>query len=264
MSLLLPKGLEKFLKILEDYSNRNNLDLSEILEEYLGIAYLGGEELRYQQTPPELIPFASQGVDGVHYGYVIHAPEIPQSDYPIGELCPMDDDGVLLCGENTNIAIENLLSFQLETNDYSNEVHRDFIKELHKYKIKASKLKANRMYDKNGNGKKVKPLIPKNYKHIPTMDGIGALAPIDTFSKTKLAVYEISDINIFEKFIIYSEEAINKGLYGDALYYLKELYWNNWTENNKINIILGLLEKTYRALNREVYASINKKNIAEN
>jgi hypothetical protein len=48
------------------------------------------------------------------------------------------------------------------------------------------------------------------------------------------------------------------------LYYLKELYWNNWTENNKINIILGLLEKTYRALNREVYASIIKKNIAEN
>lgn len=43
------------------------------------------------------------------------------------------------------------------------------------------------------------------------------------------------------------------------MYYLKELYWNEWTDDKKLIIISGLLEKTYIALNREVYASIIKK-----
>jgi len=40
--------------------------------------YWSGEygDFRYQQTPPELFPIAMTGVDGGHFGYLIHAPEL--------------------------------------------------------------------------------------------------------------------------------------------------------------------------------------------
>lgn len=50
--------------------------------------------------------------------------------------------------------------------------------------------------------------------------------------------------------------AIKKGLYGDALYYLKELYWYNWIFRERLTNISGLLSKVYIALNREEYATI--------
>ena len=51
---------------------------------------LAGDEQRYTQTPPELFPIAGTGVDGGHFGYVILAPELVASDYPIARFEPMD------------------------------------------------------------------------------------------------------------------------------------------------------------------------------
>jgi hypothetical protein len=73
--------------------------------------YLAGEEARYPSTPPEMFPIAAMGVDGVHYGYVIHAPELSAADYPLGHLCPMDAEGVSLLGMNTLEAIETEVSW---------------------------------------------------------------------------------------------------------------------------------------------------------
>ncbi len=261
MNSLLPNSMVNLLNIIKNYSEQNNMEYGRILEDYFGFAYLGGDELRYQNTPPELMSFAAQGVDGVHYGYVIHVPEMPRSDYPVGIFCPMDDEGVVLCGENTVLALENLLSYQIDLNDYSGIEHKRLIKELSKHNIKPTKAKANRMYDRRGNGKRIRPEIPNNYFYIQTSDGIGALAPKDTFSKSKLAKYDISDVDIYDKFIIKSADAVKYDLYGDALYYLKELYWNNWMYNDKLNIISDLLYKVYKALNREVFASIIKNGV---
>jgi len=44
-----------------------------------------GGDARYGQTPPQLFPVAMTGVDGGHYGYVIHAPVLALSDYPIAQ-----------------------------------------------------------------------------------------------------------------------------------------------------------------------------------
>lgn len=56
----------------------------------LGI-YLTDWSFNYLNTPPELFTVATLGVDGVHFGYVIHAPELTARDYPAGEFSPMDD-----------------------------------------------------------------------------------------------------------------------------------------------------------------------------
>jgi hypothetical protein len=57
---------------------------------------LAGDEQRYTQTPPELFPIAATGVDGGHFGYVIHAPELVASDCPIARFEPMDSGGAYL------------------------------------------------------------------------------------------------------------------------------------------------------------------------
>src|SRR5690349_20939581 len=45
-------------------------------------------DCRYPNTPFELIPFGDLGVDGAHYGFVVHAPELTSDEYPIGLFNP--------------------------------------------------------------------------------------------------------------------------------------------------------------------------------
>jgi len=71
---------------------------------------LADERQRYQQTPPELFPIAGTGVDGGHFGYVIHAPELALSDYPIARFEPMDGTGAYLLGASTFEAVETEIS----------------------------------------------------------------------------------------------------------------------------------------------------------
>src|SRR5215472_503603 len=52
----------------------------ERLEDVLGWVP-AGDDMRYDGTPPELFPIAGTGVDGGHFGYVIHAPELPACDH---------------------------------------------------------------------------------------------------------------------------------------------------------------------------------------
>ena len=66
--------------------------------------------LRYEQTPPELFPIAWTGVDGGHFGYVIRAPELTLSDYPIARFDPMDSVGAYLLGASTFEAVETEIS----------------------------------------------------------------------------------------------------------------------------------------------------------
>jgi hypothetical protein len=65
---------------------------------------------RYQQTPPELFPLAMTGVDGGHFGYLIHAPELALSVYPIACFEPMDSNGAYLLGTSTFEAVETEIS----------------------------------------------------------------------------------------------------------------------------------------------------------
>src|SRR3712207_6249361 len=92
-----PPAFREILLRLAEVASSNQSSVEDLFYQLTG-TYLCATEYRYQQTPPELFTLAHMGVDGVHYGYVIHAPELPASDYPIGEMCPMDDEGVFLVG----------------------------------------------------------------------------------------------------------------------------------------------------------------------
>ncbi|HMQ49775.1 MAG TPA: hypothetical protein PKA00_20035 [Saprospiraceae bacterium] len=61
----------------------------------------------YKQTPIELFPFSSIDPGGIHYGFVIHTAE--DDDYRAGEICPMDDDGVVVISNHTTDLFQNFL-----------------------------------------------------------------------------------------------------------------------------------------------------------
>jgi hypothetical protein len=52
----------------------------------------------------------STRVDGEHFGYLIHAPNLALSDYPIAGFAPMDRNGAYLLGPSTFVAVETEIS----------------------------------------------------------------------------------------------------------------------------------------------------------
>jgi len=153
----------------------------------------------YDLSPPELFPFAATGVDGGHFGYVIHAPELPAADYPVGRFEPSDhDNGVNLLGATTFEAAETMLSFRMKCDrefglfrsPFSSEWWPDVAVRLRALGMEPDLAKAGRNYE-NGNGKPVTPvLIPDGWRHVPSADGVGVLAPAALFRPAPLPAVE--------------------------------------------------------------------------
>ena len=164
-------------------------------------SHLTDHEIRdgYDLSPPELFPFAATGCDGGHFGYVIHAPELPAMDYPIGQFEPSDHDyGVYLLGTTTCEAAETELSSQMQCDQeyglfrspFSSEWWPEVAARLRGLGIEPELAKAGRNFE-NGNGKPVTPIvIPEGWRHVPSSDGIGVLAPTALFHPAPLPALE--------------------------------------------------------------------------
>jgi hypothetical protein len=155
----------------------------------------------YALSPPELFPCAASGVDGGHFGYVIHVPELSATDYPVGRFEPSDyDEGVYLLGATTFEAFETELSSQMKY-DLNSEFRRqrrskqvewwpEAVARLRALGIDPDPAKAGRNYE-NGSGKPVSPsIIPEGWRHVPSTDGIGVLAPAALFHPAPLPALE--------------------------------------------------------------------------
>jgi len=247
-----PLPFAKFLITLYEFSKRDNQNCAALFERLTG-QMLDGVNARYQQTPPELFPIASMGVDGVHFGYVIHAPEVNEDDYPIGEICPMDDEGVILVGNTTEEALENFVGYVLASEDDKKQV--DEILELCKVLgLQPSRENNKIRYLNQGKSFPVIPKIPASWVHIPTSDGIGVLAPPDNFRHEPLASIE----NPFEpaEYLGYADRALLDNFPATALYYLREGFWNNWTNLVAARNLSGRMVQAYVELDRPQLAEI--------
>jgi hypothetical protein len=80
----IPKSFIIFLEQANGFSIRNSVDIDFFLFEMFEILRIEGYSARYQQTPPEFFPFASNGNGGEHFGFIIHT--IEEKDYPAGYL----------------------------------------------------------------------------------------------------------------------------------------------------------------------------------
>src|SRR5262249_38255821 len=119
----------------------------------------------YDLAPPELFPFAATGVDGGHFGYVVHAPELTATDHPVGRFEPSDPDGgVYLLDTTTFEAFETELSFQMQCDQefglfrspFASDWWPEVAARLRALGIEPDPAKAGRNYE-NDNGKPVTP-----------------------------------------------------------------------------------------------------------
>ncbi len=253
-----------FLELFRVFYEHSGHDLNETPNLFWKVTgmILDDESGRYSQTPPELFPIGCFGVDGVHYGYVIHAPELEMTDYPIGEFCPMDSDGAFLLGQNTLEAFENLISWKLRYLLRSAPEGEEYLALLEMSKI-VNRLgiypaaeKGGRQFGPDGNGFPVRPAsIPEGWRYEVSADGIGVLAPREVFHPEPYIVRGRSFGS--ENWRSCSEEMLRQGYPATALLYLKDGFWFGDRGIPGIGTD-ELLERI-----REVYLQLNKPLLAE-
>src|SRR5215510_4766848 len=243
----------------------------ERVEDALGGSYLTEHEIRdgYDLSPPELFPFAATGVDGGYFGYVIHAPELPATDYPVGRVAPSDhDNGVYLLGATTFEAFETELSFEMHYDQefglfrspFASEWWPEVAARLRALGIEPDPAKAGRNYE-NDNGKPVSPsIIPEGWRHVPSADGIGVLAPAPLFHPAPLpAIERRPDVNgVLDAASRHAADHFP----ATAVWLLRECYWRNWplkTEDN-IGLCRAMID-AYQALGRPSLAAVVSRRI---
>lgn len=226
---------------VEAYSNRNGYHPLDILDELFGFEIIEADEARYQQTPIELYPFGRTGVAGTHFGFVIHTQD--NEDYPSGELCPMDSDGVILIGNTSHALFQNLL-----TDPILIDKHSQLLKALELEPI----ISKHKRYEANGNGLRITVQPKKGWRFVYTSDGVGVFAEEKYFDTShELFINDINSAKRVEYFEESAEEMRRKGFYGSQLFYLKELYWNEWTNYDLAKKYLNQMLLPYEQLGRQ-------------
>ena len=109
-----------------------------------------------------------------------------------------------------------------------------------------------RRYDANGNGLKIQ-VHPKNdWRFVNTSDGVGVYAEEKYFdSSHELFINDINRTKRLECFEEKAEEMRHKGFYASQLFYLKELYWNEWTNYELAKNYLNQMLLPYEKLGRQ-------------
>ncbi|MDQ5823613.1 MAG: hypothetical protein M3441_05285 [Chloroflexota bacterium] len=259
-----PDAFLHLIQVLYEQSNGFGGGASDLFSAITG-QELAGSDARYPSTPPELFPFVDMGVDGVHLGYVIHAPELNLRDYPVGEHSPMDPGGVYLVGNNTNEALENLMSEQLEYIAHDLDEAEEgpelegrgveLIQRIaHLLDLAPDGSKADRRYGPEGNGLSVVPFVPIGWQYVPSSDGIGVLAPVEAFAPMPLELYDRSQLA--EDYIQAADQAFAEGFPATALYYLRQGRWRHWTDDAANDAFSVRLIGTYSVLGRFSLAEV--------
>ncbi len=180
-----PEPLVRLLRFVQLEAANSEDDWESWFESVTGLLAVGQED-RYGRTPPELFPFGNTGCDGIHLGYVIHDERIAD-DFPVGQMCPMDHEGVTSIGSDTRDAFLNIFSNQLieitDDEPSEREIIRDRIRRASRVlDIEPDPSKAwpidfgFELYDKTS-FPSVDQSTPEGWVCLPTLDRLGVLAP---------------------------------------------------------------------------------------
>lgn len=237
----LPRNFIDTLLIIDKFCQDHQLDTLDFLFELCGLLRIEGKEARYQQTPIEFFPFSSIGSDGIHYGFVIHTLE--ENDYPSGEICPMDDDGVVLISNTSNDLIQSLVCDTTILDNYPT-----LFKQLNLINKVINRVR----YDANENPLRVSIPDKKDWRFISTKDGVGVFAENKYFSEYHQTKYNLLNREIgFNEYLNLANKMKSLGLYASQLYYLKELYWHEWPNYVVAKELLVQMLDSYEKLNRQ-------------
>jgi hypothetical protein len=221
-------------------------------------------DYRYQQTPPELFPIAMTGVDGGHFGYLIHAPELALSDYPIACFAPMDSNGAHLLGASTFEAVETEISTNMryareddwQSSPASFEWWPEISARIAQLDIVPDPGKAGRNYD-DGHGKPVMPTVPGGWHYVASSDGAGVLAPAAQSHPTFL--HSLDDRPNPTLVLDVALRHAAEHFPATALWLLRECYWRTWLPN--VGICRAMIE-AYVSLGRPTLAAVVERRVA--
>ena len=208
---------------------------------------------RYPLTPIELFSFGWSGADGEHYGYLIHAPELNQTDNPIVEYGPMNDFGMNLIGKDTQSGLEGLLSLVLEF---------EYAKALHKHNELSAILGLYPSMEKASwyqNYRTFAPLVPEDWRYEPSSDKVGVLAPAEKFSpEHDIAIaqlnYRQKPHHILPQEILETaQNFLSEGYPATALAIIRECYWQRSDADN-YSQYAPLWQQAYIDLDRQLLA----------
>ena len=237
----IPRHFYNSLATVDSFCQKNKLETLDELFNAFGLLRIEGNDARYQQTPIEMFPFASTGSDGTHYGFIIHTTD--EEDYPSGEICPMDSDGVVLISNNSETLLQKLI--------WEDENNVNLLPILNELNLNISTVERRR-YDSFGNSFRVTVNPKIGWQFLSTIDGAGVFAQENFFDKLHITEYDYhNQQNGIERFERLEDEMYKKGLFASQLFYLKELYWNEWTNYELAKKYLTQMLIPYEKLNRE-------------
>ena len=192
---------------------------------------------------------------------MIHAPELVASDYPIARFEPMDSGRVYLLGTSTFEAVETHLSTKMrDAQQYnwesplSHEWWPQVSARLTELGIVPDPGKAGRNYDR-GHGKLVLPTVPEGWRHDPSSDGVGVLAPVEKFDPA--CSYSMADRPNASSTLEAASRHATDGFPATALWLLRECYWHTWAPvGDETVAVCRAMADLYRSLGRPSLATV--------
>jgi hypothetical protein len=251
-----PLPFVKLLQTIYDVAG-DPYHAEHLYESLLGIRPEGASARYQEQTPPELFPIGGTGGDGEHYGYVIHALEIPSDDYPLGSYMPGVHDGVTYLGRSTREAVENIVAYRYGKRP--KEVPDGVRQVLSKLRMRIDPNRARRVRWVEGNQYRrvPPPRLPAGYRHVMTSDGVGVVAPAKAFGREPLVEFESPTPPA--RFIEAAQRALDSKADAAALFYLKEGRDHAAGDRDETYLkecrkLVALLARTYRRFGRGLTA----------
>jgi hypothetical protein len=173
--------------------------------------------------PPELCMFGS--MDSLRFGFIVHDPSLQQPEWPVGKVSDREF-GVIRYGDTTAQGWESLISLARAKDNPDQEELRKYeaLEKLFNLHPRPEEIVAEVVgpgvgtYDGEKPSHAV-PVIPPGWRHEPSSDGIGVLAPASMFASHELEELEDTDD---------AAQLIADGYHATALLALRETLWVNW------------------------------------
>ncbi len=203
----------------------------------------------------ELFEFASPGVDGIQYGFVVHAPELARADYPIAEWDPRGGhESIHGLGSSSTEGLERLLSRTLAHWEGGAELVEGARERLWAFAraidIEPAAAKAKAVISEQG--EPPRPFVPAGWRHELTIDGIGVLAPEGAFGREHEEAVEGST----EDVVVIAERAFEAGHPASALIVLRDALALDWSTPGAIELLSPAMQRAYSALGRPLLAKL--------
>ena len=207
------------------------------------------QELDYLTTPFELSPVSWSGGDGLHYDWVVHAPELDLGDFPMVSYAPCEDAAVWL-GDDTAQGLAHLLVghrkmlLKHQRADLLREAEWELLVTLLGHRPDPDD---PRITPGARSRLPCVPHIPEGYRFEPACDGVGVLAPAHFFGDLDVAALSRDELGLDRE----ARAHASAGQHGTALLVLKQ--WRPLRPEDR-----GIIERmrdAYEALGRPMHAA---------